>query len=475
MICSSCKGNTESSWISAKTNRALNMNKYWPINSLFISIFLLFLLPCCWLHASEQKIKKTYNITTYFMLKLKGSINPGAKLLLERAVKQAEAVDGSALIVKLNTPGGLVSTLRDMVEIVMSARVPIIFFVAPSGAQAASAGAILTLSAHVAAMAPGTNIGAAHPVSLGPGSSKEKGSDVIKKAEHDIAALARSLAAERGRNAKWAEEAVRESVSATAKEAVQLRVVDFIASDVDELIEKCSGRVIILPSGPVKLKTDDAKLIEVKESFREKVLRTIADPNIAYLLLMAGMIGLYFEFAHPGVIFPGSIGAICLLLGLYSLQALSVNSAGLLLLLLAAILFVLELIITSHGILGAAGFAALVFGSIMLFDPDKSGIAISPEVLWPTLVGVGVFMATIIFLATKAALSKPKTGKKALIGLTGVVKKEIPPNGEGLVFVEGELWISTSNVSIPTGEKVKIVDIKGLTLVVEPLMKNQED
>ncbi len=449
------------------------MHKHWQKNFI-LSAFLLALLINTSLDASESKDIQPYNIKTCLLLRLKGSINPGAKLFLERAIKRAESQKRAALIVELNTPGGLVSTLRDMVQLVMSAKIPVIIYVAPSGAQAASAGAILTLSAHVAAMAPGTNIGAAHPVGLGPGSTKSDDSDAMKKAEHDIAALARAVAAERGRNSEWAEKAVRSSISATAKEAVKLRVVDLIATDLEDLIKKCRGRIVNLPHGRVKLETDNPNLLIVKESFRERVLRTIADPNIAYLLLMAGLIGLYFEFAHPGVIFPGSVGAICLLLGLYALQALSVNSAGLLLLLLAALLFILELAITSHGILGAAGFASLVLGSIMLFDTEKSGVAISPEVLWPTLAGVGIFMAAIIFVATKAVLSKPKTGKKALIGQTGVVKRGLSPGGDGLVFVEGELWTATSHTSIPSGKKVKVVDMKGLKLVVVPLKKNQE-
>ena len=436
--------------------------------ALVIFIFFLQTNSCSFALEGTQQ-RNEYAVKTIYLLTLRGSINPGAKLFLERAVRQAAADRDAALVVELNTPGGLVSTLRDMVQIIMSAPVPVVVYVAPAGSQAASAGAILTLAAHVAAMAPGTNIGAAHPVALGPGAKNGKAANVVKKAENDVAALARSVASERGRNTKWAEKAVRESVSATAREALKLKIIDFVASSLDELLQKGNGIKIKLGSRPVTLKFVSPRIIRVKENLRERILRTIADPNIAYLLLMAGMIGLYFEFAHPGVIFPGSVGAICLLLGLYALQALSVSSAGLLLLLLAAILFVLELAITSHGILGAAGFASLVMGSIMLFDSSKSGAAISPEVLWPTLAGVGLFMGAIIFVATKAALSRPKTGKKALIGQVGTVKREIEALGEGLVFVDGELWTGTSKTRLEKDRKVRVIDVKGLTLVVEPL------
>jgi membrane-bound serine protease (ClpP class) len=430
---------------------------------LVVMIFLFVLSPPLW---GDDKKNKPWNPADHsriYLVKLRGSINPGAAELLKRSLREADMGHAACLVIELDTPGGLVSTLRDMVQEVMASPVPTVVYVMPSGAQAASAGAILTIAAHVAAMAPGTNIGAAHPVNLGSGGEKD---DVMKqKAENDLAAMARSVATERGRNAEWAEKAVRESVSASDREALELKVIDILAKDLSELIKQLDGRTVSLPDGPVKLVISNPEIIQIKESLREKILRTIADPNIAYILMMIGMTGLYFEFAHPGTIFPGTIGAICLLLGLFALQALPVNTAGLLLLLLAVVLFVMELIITSHGIMGAAGLAALLLGSIMLFDTSRTGVAIDTGVLWTTLLGVGSFLAAITYLATRATLSRPKSGAEGLIGEKGLVRKTVGDRG-GKVFLHGELWTAVSEETIPVDTEVKVIDIEGLKLKV---------
>ena len=430
---------------------------------LFITLFLSVLAPSLW--GDDQK-DKAWNPTDHsriYLVKLKGSINPGAAELLKRALREADRGLATCLVIELDTPGGLVSTLRDMVQEVMASPIPTVVYVTPSGAQAASAGAILTIAAHVAAMAPGTNIGAAHPVNLGSGGEKD---DTMKqKAENDLAAMARSVATERGRNAEWAEKAVRESVSASAREALELKVIDILAKDLSDLIQQLDGMTVSLPGGPVKLVISNPEIIQIKESLREKILRTIADPNIAYILMMIGMTGLYFELAHPGTIFPGTIGAICLLLGLFALQALPVSTAGLLLLLLAVVLFVMELVITSHGILGAAGLAALLLGSIMLFDTSKTGVSIDIGVLWTTLLGVGSFLAAITYLATRATLSRPISGAEGLIGEKGLVRKTVGKRG-GKVFLHGELWTAVSEETIPVDTEVKVIDIEGLKLRV---------
>ena len=402
-----------------------------------------------------------------YTLKLDSSINPGTRELLERALRTAESADASCLVIMLDTPGGLVSTLRKMVQAVMQSPVPVIVYVYPPGARAASAGAILTLSAHIAAMAPGTNIGAAHPVGLGRrlGSNSTEG----KKAENDIAALAVSIARERGRNAKWAEEAVRKSVSISAPEALRLHVIDIVSPDLKDLLKKIRGRVVKVPGGRmVQLYPDQSRVIPVRETFRERVLKVIADPNVAYVLMMIGMVGIYFELAHPGAIFPGAAGAISLVLAFYALQTLSASTTGILLILLAFLLFVLELFITSHGILALSGMVALLLGSLMLFDPRATGIAISASVLWPTLVTVSIFLGTIAFLAAKASMSRPKTGPEGLIGEKGMVRDTLP-DGTYMIFIHGELWRARSDLPLKPGQKVQVDSVDRLTLIVTRL------
>jgi len=445
--------------------------KYWKksmpsiAKNLFFLIMLFFFVSISSLRGDDQKDKpgdQADHSRVYFV-ELRGSINPGAAELLRRALSETDRGKAVCLVIELDTPGGLVATLRDMVQEVMASPIPTVVYVAPSGAQAASAGAILTIAAHVAAMAPGTNIGAAHPVNLGSGGEKDE--TMKQKAENDLAAMARSVATERGRNAEWAEKAVRESVSASAREALELKVIDILAKDLSDLLQQLDGMTVSLPGGPAKLVTSNPEIIQIKESLREKILRTIADPNIAYILMMIGLTGLYFEFAHPGTIFPGTIGAICLLLGLFALQALPVSTAGLLLLLLAVVLFIMELVVTSHGILGATGLAALLLGSMMLFDTPKTGVSIDTDVLWTTLLGVGSFLAAITYLATRATLSRPKSGAEGLIGEKGLVRKTIGKGG-GQVFLHGELWTAVSDETIPEGTEVKVTGIDGLKLRV---------
>ena len=451
------------SGISRRSKLYIKCGALQAVPLLLITLFFFVLAPSLWGNDQKDKPGNPANHSRVYFVKLRGSINPGAAELLKRALLEAERGKVTCLVIELDTPGGLVATLRDMVQGIMASPVPIVVYVMPSGAQAASAGAILTIAAHVAAMAPGTNIGAAHPVNLGSGGEKDE--TMKQKAENDLAAMARSIATERGRNAEWAERAVRESVSASAGEAMELKVIDILAKDLGDLLQQLDGMTVNLPDGPAKLVVKAPQIIEIKESLREKILRTIADPNIAYILMMIGLTGLYFEFAHPGTIFPGAIGAICLLLSLFALQALPVSAAGLLLLLLAVILFVMELVITSHGILGAAGLAALFLGSTMLFDTPKTGVSIDTGVLWTTLLGVGSFLAAITYLATKATLSRPKSGAEGLMGETGLVRKAVEKKG-GKVFLHGELWTAVSDETIPEGAEVKVTGIDGLKLRV---------
>jgi len=401
-----------------------------------------------------------------FKVRIDGAINPGTCQLLERALRAAEHGGASLLIVELDTPGGLVTSLRKMVKLVMGSPVPVCVYVSPSGAQAASAGALLTLSAHIAAMAPGTNIGAAHPVD--PSGKMDKDSIMGQKVENDLAAMAKAIAEERGRNAKWAEEAVRRSVSATSSEALEAGVIDIVAEGLQELLEQIRGRQVRTSAGLVRIMPDEGPVQVVKENLRDKILKAIADPNIAYILMMIGVVGLYFELAHPGAIFPGTAGAICLVLGLYAMHTLPVNAVGIVLIVLSVIFFIMELFIVSHGLLGLAGVVCLVLGSIMLFDQEVTGMDISSSILWPTVITVSISMATILFIATKAMLKRPRTGREGLIGLEGVVREKVDGD-KGLVFLHGELWSAESSRPIPRGRKVKVVGINGLRLVVEPV------
>lgn len=397
-------------------------------------------------------------------IKLDVSINPATYELLKRALNEAQKREASLFVIVLDTPGGLVTSVRKMVQLIMSSKIPVAVFVYPPGARAASAGAILTLAADIAAMAPGTNIGAAHPVGLG--GDMEENSTMASKVENDLAALAISIAEKRGRNSRWAEDAVRKSLSSSAQEALKLHVIDLMAKDVEDLVSKLRGKVITLANGhKVMIAPKDPRPIYIKRDLREKILGIIADPNVAYILMMLGMVGLYFELAHPGVIFPGTVGALCLLLSLYALHTLSASATAILLILLAFLLFVLELFITSHGILALSGTVSLIMGSLMLFDSD-SALSISTSVLWSTLVTVSLFFLIVAFVAARAALSKPKTGMEALIGRTGTIKEVTGP-GNYLVFVHGELWKAFGPKGLHKAQQIRVVGVEGLKLKIE--------
>ncbi len=396
------------------------------------------------------------------VLQLEEAITPLTAQKLASALEEAEALKAEALVIELDTPGGLVTTTRKMVKMILSSEVPVVVFVYPPGAQAASAGTFITLAAHVAAMAPGTNIGAAHPVTMGQKMDEE----MAKKAENDLAAWARSLAKLRGRNADWAEKAVRESVSLTAEEALKLRVIDLLARDLPDLLRQLDGRKVKIDDRTVVLHTREAEVIRLKEDLRSRILRLITNPNIAYILLMLGLAGLYFELSHPGAILPGVVGALCLILAFYAMHLLPVNYAGLLLILLSGVLFFLEIKITSYGLLGLAGLVSLVLGSLMLFGHNPEALRVSYQVLLPVLITVGLFLCVVTYLAAKAVLRKPTTGPEGLIGERGEALTDIGPKG-GQVFVHGEIWQAVSEEEIPKGSEVVVEAVEGLKLRVK--------
>lgn len=400
---------------------------------------------------------------TVYTLKATGSVNPGLAEFIAQGIEAAEQAQAEALVIQLDTPGGLDTSMRQIVQDIVNAKLPVIVYVSPPGGRAASAGLMITLAAPVAAMAPGTNLGAAHPVSLGAGKMDKV---MGKKVVNDMVAYVRSLADSRGRNADWAEKAVRKSVSIPAAEAVKLKVVDLMADSLPDLLHKLQGRVVKVGQSSRPLQTAGARVVDLPEGLRVSILKRIADPNIAFVLMMIGLAGLYFELAHPGAILPGVLGAMSLLLALYAFQALPVNFIGVLLLALAFIFFILEIYVTSFGLLTVAGVASLLMGAMMLFRGAGAAMGVAWSVLLPTVLIISLFFITIGALAVRAQLKRPLTGMAGLVGERGTAATALTPAGR--VFVHGEYWQARSLTPIPAGEPVEVVAVEGLQLLVRP-------
>jgi membrane-bound serine protease (ClpP class) len=396
-----------------------------------------------------------------------GSINPGLAEFIVDSIRQAEQENAEALVIKLDTPGGLDTSMRQIVQAISNAKVPVIVYVYPKGARAASAGVFVTVAADVAAMAPGTNIGAAHPVSVGMGKIDKT---MENKVLNDMVALGRSLAAEQGRNADWMEKAIRQSVSVTANEAVKLKVVDLVANDLDDLLAKINGRKVAVGGKELVLHTTGAPLKEIPEGLRVQLLKYIADPNIAFILMMIGLAGLYFEIAHPGVVLPGVIGSICLLLAFFAFQTLPINYIGVLLILLAFVFFILEFKITSYGLLSVAGVVSLFLGGIMLFRGEGGGVAISWGVLIPTVITISLFFIAVAGIVFRSHLRRSMTGTAGMVGEQGVAYT--PLNPEGQIFVHGEYWRAESQEPIAAGEPVEVLKVVDLKLLVRRVPQN---
>ncbi len=396
-----------------------------------------------------------------YVVKVSGTINPGLAEYLIRSMEKASREGAACIVLQLDTPGGLVLSMRSIVMAMLSSEIPVIVYVSPSGARAASAGVMITLAADIAAMAPGTNIGAAHPVNLG---QKKMDETMADKVVNDMVAYTKSIAEKKGHNSEWAEKAVRESVSVTEKEALELKVIDLIAEDLDDLLNKIDGREV---KGKGTLHTEGVKRVSLVEGFRDKILKTLSDPNIAYLLMMIGLAGLYFELSHPGTIFPGVVGAMSLILAFFAFQTLPVNYAGVLLIALAIVLFILEMKIASYGLLSLGGIISLFLGSLMLFEGTAPEMRLSWGVLIPTVVMVSGFFVAVAGLVFRSQISQPKTGDEGLIGEIGVARSRLEP--EGKVFVHGELWNASALETIEEGSKVRVVTVDRLTLRVEEL------
>ncbi len=396
------------------------------------------------------------------VIDVEDAISPGSTSYVNYGLEEARKRGAQLLVIRLDTPGGLVSSTRAIVKAIFASEIPVAVFVAPGGARAASAGTFITMSAHIAAMAPGTNIGAASPV--GGGGSQIQG-DMRKKAMNDVAAFARSVAIRTGRNAEWAESAVREAISVDEAEALKLKVIDLVAVNVKSLLLALDGRKVKLASGQeITLSIRGAQMVALERTWRDKVLSLLSDPNIAYILMLLGMYGLFFELSNPGNILPGVVGAISILLALYAMKVLPINYVGLLLMGLAVIMFLLEIKVVSYGGLTISGVVAMTLGSVMLIDSPEPYLQISLTVILPAVAGTAIFFVWIVGLGFRVQQTRPVSGVEGMIDQIGVVRSA--GDEQMKIFVRGELWTADSDEAIQQGEKVRVVAIDGLRLHV---------
>ena len=408
------------------------------------------------------------------VVKISGAINPAVAEYVSHEISQANADQEALIVLQMDTPGGLDTSMRQIIKKIQSSKIPVASFVAPSGSRAASAGTFITIASHIAAMAPGTNIGAAHPINmLGGGNDNEQAKTMEKKVVNDAAAYIRSLAELRKRNAHWAELAVVNSVSISAEEAMKLNVIDFVAGDVKALVMAIDGREVQLASGSVRLKTKNLKIIYHEMNPRQKLLDIISNPNVTYILMMLGLVGLFFELSNPGLILPGVIGSISLILALYAMQTLPINYAGLLLILFGVILFITEINVMSYGLLSVSGVISIFLGSTMLIDSDDPALQISRAILYPTLALTVILSLGIVVLATRTRSLKKLGGMEGMIGETGLVKEALNPQGR--VLVHGELWEAEADTQITEGERVQVDFVQGLRIKVSKVQGTQKD
>lgn len=428
---------------------------------------------------------------TAALLEIDGAIGPATADYLHRALEKAAESGAAFVILRMDTPGGLETAMRDIVRDVLAAPMPVIGFVSPSGSRAASAGTFILYATHVAAMAPGTNVGAATPVSIGgaplpgepqqpPPGDKPNAKDGqnsesappdpadahSRKATNDAVAFIRSLAQLRGRDAAWAESAVREASSLSAAEALERGVIELVAADRDDLLRKLDGRVVKMGDATVELETGDVAIVPIAPDWRSRFLAIVTDPNVAYLLMIIGIYGIIFELMNPGVVFPGVIGGICLLIALYAFQTLPIDYAGFALILLGTGFLVGELFFPSFGALGLGGLVALVIGSVMLIDTDVPGYGIDWRVIAALTATTAAFFLVVLAMAVQARRRPVVSGRDLLVGSRGrIVEWDA---GRGRVRVEGELWQAAGPPDLAAGRGVRITGVQGLTLSVEP-------
>lgn len=400
-----------------------------------------------------------------FLIEVDGDINPSTGKFIIDSIDEATKQNAQCLVIQLDTPGGALESTRMIVKKMLTSSIPIIVYVSPAGARAGSAGVFITMAANVAVMAPGTHIGAAHPVTMG-GEGKES-KTMTEKIVNDTVAFIKNIAKTRGRNVDWAEKAVRKSVSITEDEAVKLNVVDYVIRDLQTLLTNLDGKVIKFDDVTRTLHTKGVQPHRIEMTWSQKLLAIISHPQIVLYLLMLASLGIFFELSNPGAILPGVVGGISLVLSLYALQVLSINYAGLALILLAFILFIAEIKVMSHGLLAAGGIISLFLGSIMLFNTSEGQMRLSLGVIIPTVLVTSAFFIFAMTMAIRARLKKPTTGMEGLIGEVGIASTPIAP--EGKVSIHGEFWNASSDQPIETGVKVHVIGVTNLRLKVKKI------
>ena len=406
------------------------------------------------------------NYASILKITINAPIHPVTSEYIINTIDRGEKENASLIIMNLNTPGGLDTSMRDIIERILSSKIPIVAYVSPSGARCASAGFFISIACDIFVMAPGTNTGAAHPVGVSiTGQSMDK--TMEEKVTNDAASYIKSIAEKRGRNKKLAEDAVRKSLSYTEKEAFEGNLIDLIANNEQEIIDFFNGKRIKRFNGEeVLLDLKGEQIIEIPMTARQKFLLTISNPNLAYLLLMLGLLGLYFELSNPGAIFPGVLGGICILLAIFSFQILPINYVGLILILLAIGMFIVDLKIQSYGILSIGGVIAMIIGSIMLINAPIPELRPSLKFIIPFAVGLSLIFIFLLTITIRAHMKKVFTGKEGLIGEIGVAQNDLNP--EGKVFVHGEIWNAEASEEIPRSSKVKVVEVlKNLKIKVK--------
>ena len=433
----------------------------------------LFVLTLCFLlvtvsipaAAQEKPPGKAPEKAPVFLISVKSIINPATAKFITDSIDEAVKQGGQCLIIQLDTPGGLMDSMKSIIDKILTSTIPIVVYVAPRGARAASAGVFITYSAHIAVMAPVTHIGAAHPVSVGSEGKESK--TMTDKVVNDAVSYIKTIAKSRGRNVNWAEKAVRTSVSITEEEALKLNVIDFVSPDMEDLLSRIDGKVIKLDAGTRTLYTKGVTPKNLEMTWRDRLLDTISNPTIAYILLMLGIYGIFFELSNPGAILPGVVGGIFIILAFFALQMLPVNYAGLALILFGIILFIAEIKVVSHGVLSIGGVISLLMGSIMLFQSPEDYMRVSLSVIIPAVLVSAAFFIFAVTMAIRARLTKPTTGKEGLVGEVGIASTTIAP--EGKVAVHGEFWNAVSDQPIEKGDKIQIIGTINLKVKVKKI------